>query len=50
MNSNKKMPTNRRSYPPFWEKFVPIAIGIIVIVIVILIAIALSVVLGVFPI
>ena len=39
----------KRQYPPFYEKAVPIAIGIIVVVIVILLIIIVGVALGLFP-
>lgn len=40
---------NRREYPPFYEKAVPIALAIIAIVIVILLLLILGVALGLFP-
>ena len=47
------MPENptppKRQYPPFYEKFVPIALGIIVVIILILLLVVFSVVLGIFP-
>ena len=39
----------KRQYPPFYEKFVPIALGIIVVIILILLLVVFSVVLGIFP-
>lgn len=39
----------KRQYPPFYEKAVPIAIGIIVVVIAILLIIIVGVALGLFP-
>jgi hypothetical protein len=39
----------KREYPPFYEKAVPLALGIIAIVIVILLLIILGVALGLFP-
>ncbi|HSR32725.1 MAG TPA: hypothetical protein VLY63_19360 [Anaerolineae bacterium] len=39
----------KRQYPAFWEKAVPIALGIIGIAIVILLIIILAVALGLFP-
>ena len=47
MSKNPDPP--KRQYPPFFEKFVPIALGIIVVVIVILLVIIFSVALGLFP-
>jgi hypothetical protein len=47
-DSKKPIPPPRR-YPPFYEKAVPIALGIIALAIIVLIIIALSVLLGVFP-
>jgi uncharacterized integral membrane protein len=38
-----------RSYPPFWERFVPIVLAILGIVIVGLMIVAILVALGVFP-
>ena len=46
---NDKKPTPRRRYPPFYEKFVPIALGVIVVVIIILLIITVAVALGLFP-
>lgn len=39
----------KRQYPPFYEKFVPIALGVIAIIIVILLLIIFAVALGLFP-
>jgi len=44
-----KKPTPRRQYPPFYEKFVPIALGVIVVIIIILLIITVAVALGLFP-
>ena len=44
---NDKPP--KRHYPPFYEKVVPIALGIIVVVVVILLFIILGVALGLLP-
>ncbi len=49
MKINDNQSKNKRQYPPFWEKFVPIAIGIIVTIIIILIIIIFAVALGLFP-
>lgn len=43
------MKKRKRTYPPFWEKFIPVAIGIIAFVIVILLIIILTIALGIFP-
>ena len=42
-------PAPKRQYPPFWERAVPIAVGLIVVVVVILLLIILAVALGLFP-
>jgi hypothetical protein len=42
-------PPPKRQYPAFYEKFVPIALGIIVVVIVLLLFIIVGVALGLFP-
>ena len=39
----------KRHYPPFWEKFIPVALIVIVVIIAILILVILSVALGVLP-
>lgn len=39
----------RRSYPPFWEKFIPYILGLIGLIVLGLVLLALSVVLGVYP-
>ena len=39
----------KRQYPPFYERFVPIALGIIVAIVVILLLIIFGVALGLFP-
>ncbi len=49
MKINDNQSKNKRQYPPFWEKFIPIAIGIIVTIIIILIIIIFAVALGLFP-
>ncbi|NOQ40315.1 MAG: hypothetical protein GQ562_08350 [Anaerolineales bacterium] len=41
--------TPNRRYPPFWEKFIPIALGTIVVIIIILLLIAIAVATGIFP-
>jgi hypothetical protein len=38
-----------RQYPPFYEKAVPIALGIIAVVIVVLLLVIIGVALGLFP-
>lgn len=49
MNDNDNRTSPKRQYPPFYEKAVPIAIGIIVVVIVILLIIIIGVALGLLP-
>ena len=49
MKINEYQSPNKRQYPPFWEKFVPIAIGIIVVIVIILIIIIIAYALGLFP-
>ena len=49
MNINENQSKKRRQYPPFWEKFIPLAIGIISVIAIILIIIILVVALGLFP-
>jgi hypothetical protein len=39
----------KRHYPPFYEKAVPIALGIIVLIVIALLVIILGVALGLFP-
>ena len=46
MSENQEKPSTRREYPEFYEKAVPIAIGVLTIFIVIIIIIALGVILG----
>ncbi len=40
---------NPRSYPPFWEKFIPFFLVVITLVVFGLVALALAVIMGVFP-
>ncbi len=47
-NQDKNTPP-KRQYPPFYEKFVPIALGVIAIIIVVLLFIIFAVALGLFP-
>ena len=49
MKNPEKKTIPRRNYPPFWEKFVPVALIIIMIIIAILILVILSVALGLLP-
>ena len=49
MHDHDKHTPPKRQYPPFYEKFVPIALGIIAIIIVVLLLIIFAVVLGLFP-
>jgi hypothetical protein len=43
-----KRPAKKRSYPPFYEKVVPIALGIIALAIIVLLILSAAVALGVF--
>ena len=47
-NSNDKEPA-KRSYPPFWEKFIPIALVVILLIIILLLVVIIGVALGIFP-
>ena len=48
--SKKESPTPpKRQYPPFFEKFVPIALGVICLFILVLLVIIFGVALGLFP-
>jgi hypothetical protein len=49
MSDKDQDESRRHQYPPFWDKAVPIAVGIIVVVIVILLVIIVGVALGLFP-
>jgi len=49
MKNEKVPPSNKRKYPPFWERFIPIAIGIIIFIIILLLIISITVALGLFP-
>jgi hypothetical protein len=49
MKEPNNRPAPKRQYPPFWERAVPIAVGIIVVVIVVLLLIIFAVALGLFP-
>ncbi len=49
MSSQKREPSTPRRYPAFWEKVVPIAVGIIVLAIAVLLVIIVAVALGLFP-
>lgn len=46
MNEEDKAPSPKRTYPPVYEKVVPIALVVIVIVVVVLLLIILGVALG----
>ncbi len=45
----KSRPSPKRQYPPFYEKVVPIALGVIAIATIILLLIIVGVALGLFP-
>ena len=47
-NPGDRRPSERR-YPPFYEKAVPIALGVIVLFIAVLLCVIASVALGLFP-
>ncbi len=49
MSDRGKNKPPKRQYPPFYEKFVPIALGVMVVIIIILLIIAVAVALGLFP-
>ena len=49
MNKRENQTPLKRRYPPFWEKFIPIALGTIVVIIIILLLIAIAVATGIFP-
>jgi hypothetical protein len=49
MDDREHKDSPRREYPSFYEKAVPIALGIIVVAIVVLLFIILAVALGLFP-
>ena len=49
MSDKEDRPPPQRQYPPFYERYVPIALGIIVVIIVILLLIIFSVALGLLP-
>jgi len=47
-NKSKKLQT-KREYPPFWEKFIPVALIVITVIVVFLLIVIISVALGIFP-
>jgi hypothetical protein len=47
MTVEKKKMT--RSYPPFWERFVPIILAILGLIIVVMLIVAVTVAIGIFP-
>ena len=49
MPKKSKKPQTKREYPPFWEKFIPVALVFITGIIVILLIVIISVALGIFP-
>jgi hypothetical protein len=49
MKNNQNHSPKKRQYPPFWERFVPIAVSIILGIVVILILIILAVAIGLIP-
>lgn len=46
MTNSEQEPTPQRQYPVFYEKFIPIAIGVIAVIIVVVLVFALGVALG----
>lgn len=49
MEKRENQTPQKRRYPPFWEKFIPVALIIIVVIIAILLLVVLSVALGLLP-
>jgi hypothetical protein len=49
MHEQKKPDPPKRQYPAFYEKAVPIALGLILVVIIVLLLIVFAVVFGLFP-
>jgi hypothetical protein len=49
MSRSENQTAPKRRYPPFWEKVVPIAIGVIAVVVVILLLVIIAVALGLLP-
>jgi hypothetical protein len=49
MTDTKDDKPSKRQYPPFYEKVVPIALGVIVVVLVLLLFIILGVAVGLIP-
>ena len=49
MSEKKSSPPGKRQYPPFFERFVPIALGLIVLIIIVIFVIIFAVALGLFP-
>ncbi|MGD9001746.1 MAG: hypothetical protein PVF04_03700 [Anaerolineae bacterium] len=49
MSEEREGRSRRHTYPPFWDKAVPIAVTIIAIIIVVLLVIIVGVALGLFP-
>jgi len=49
MSGNDKQGSPRRRYPAFYERFIPIILGIIIVAIVVLLLVIVAVALGWFP-
>lgn len=49
MSKKSKKTQTKREYPPFWEKFIPVALVLITGIIVLLLIVIISVALGIFP-
>lgn len=49
MSEEQGRKPEKRQYPAIYEKFVPIALGVLVVLVAIVLLIAVSVILGLFP-
>ena len=49
MPNKSKKPQIKREYPPFWEKFIPVALIVITGIVVFLLIVIICVALGIFP-
>lgn len=49
MSGNGKQGSPKRQYPPFYERFIPLALAVIVLAIVFLLIVIVAVALGLFP-
>ncbi|MGB2963568.1 MAG: hypothetical protein WBB69_06235 [Anaerolineales bacterium] len=48
MENTEKQNESERHYPPFWEKVIPVALGVIVVIIVIIVLIIIAIALDLF--